>query len=55
MFNESVKSTVAAIPNQINISDDLFVFGSSIEEHDKALHAVLNRFKEKGLTVNANK
>ena len=55
VFNESVKSTVADIPNQINISDDLFVFGSSIEEHDKALHAVLNRFKEKGLTVNANK
>ena len=55
IFNEKVKSTVADIPNQINVSDDLFVFGSNVNEHDKAFHGVLKRFEEKGLTVNADK
>ena len=38
-----------------NICDDLVVHGKDLAEHDKNLFALLDRLKEKGLTLNANK
>ena len=38
-----------------NISDDIIVHGRNTEEHDKRLQRVLERLKEKNLTLNAGK
>ena len=38
-----------------NLADDLIVHGCGIKEHDRNLHAVLTRLKEKGLTLNGDK
>ena len=38
-----------------NIADDLIVHGINLEAHDKNLHAVLKRLREKGLTLNGEK
>ena len=38
-----------------NLTDDLIVHGCGIKEHDRNLHAVLTRLKEKGLTLNGDK
>ena len=38
-----------------NLADDLIVHGCGMKEHDRNLHAVLTRLKEKGLTLNGNK
>ena len=40
---------------ETNLADDLIVRGPCIEEHDRNLHAVLTRLKEKGLTLNGEK
>ena len=38
-----------------NLADDLIVHGCGIKEHDRNLHAVLTRLKEKGLTLKGDK
>ena len=38
-----------------NLADDFIVHGRGIKEHDRNLHAVLTRLKEKGLTLNGDK
>lgn len=38
-----------------NLADDLIVHGCGIKEHDRNLHAILTRLKEKGLTLNGDK
>jgi len=38
-----------------NIADDLIIHGNGVEEHDKRLSAVLDRLRDIGLTLNANK
>ena len=42
---------LAGIENQVNISDDIMVGGSTVE-HDAALAKVLERLRENGITVN---
>ena len=39
----------------MNIADDLLVYGSSVEEHDRNLRALLDRCRDKNLTLNPNK
>jgi hypothetical protein len=55
VFQKAVQSVIAGIPGVRNISDDIIVFGKSKQDHDTALHAVLSRLHEQGLTVNAEK
>ena len=43
------------IPNAINISDDIIIFGQTQADHDEALRAVFERFSHIGLTLNQNK
>jgi len=38
-----------------NIADDLIVHGADLEEHDRNLHAVLQRLRESGLALNGEK
>ena len=51
VFEMIIKDTIKGLPGVINIADDLLIFGSTIEEHDKNLLAVLDRYKEIGLTL----
>ena len=55
VFERIIKDMIKGLPGVINIADDLLIFGSTIEEHDKNLLAVLDRCKEIGLTLNPRK
>ena len=55
VFEMIIKDMIKGLPGVINIADDLLIFGSTIEEHDKNLLAVLERCKEIGLTLNPRK
>ena len=55
VFKMIIKDIIKGLPGVINIADDLLIFGSTIEEHDKNLVAVLERCKEIGLTLNPRK
>ena len=55
VFEMIIKDMIKGLPGVINIADDLLIFGSTIEEHDKNLLAVLDRCKEIGLTLNPKK
>ena len=54
-FQYVIATAINDIPNVKNISDDIVIFGKNVEEHDKALHAVLNRFQELNLTLRKDK
>ena len=43
---------LAGIEGADNISDDIIVHGEDQASHDKALHAVMRRISDNGLTVN---
>jgi len=46
-----ISEQIRDIPGAINISDDIIIFGKTQQTHDQALHAVLQRFSEVGLTI----
>lgn len=46
---------IEGLENVVNITDDLLVWGDSIEEHDHRLRQVLERAKEHNLNLNKNK
>ena len=54
-YQKIVKDVLRDCKGVANIADDLIVHGCGIEEHDKNLLAVLNRLRERGLTLNASK
>ena len=55
VFEMIIKDMIKGLPGVVNIADDLLIFGSNIEEHDRNLLAVLERCKEIGLTSNPKK
>ena len=54
-FEMIIKDMIKGLPGVVNIADDLLIFGSNVEEHDRNLLAVLERCKEIGLTLNPKK
>ena len=46
---------MSGIQGAINISDDILVYGSSQEDHDRALRVTFQRLREKGLTLHPQK
>ena len=54
-FQRLIDATFGDIPNTVGIADDLVVFGSTEAEHDKALHNVLQRARERGPKFNEDK
>ena len=55
VFEMIIKDMIKGLSGVINIADDLLIFGSTIEEYDRNLLAVLERCKEIGLTLNPKK
>ena len=54
-YQQIIQQLVTDIPGVHNISDDVIVHGANQEEHDQRLVKVLNRFQERGLTLNKEK
>ncbi len=43
------------IPGVIQIVDDCLIYGETVAQHDAALHAVVNRLLDHGLTLHKEK
>ena len=55
IFQNEIDKPYTDWMDAINISDDIIIFGKSQQEHDKNLEAVLERLRQKNLTLNRNK
>ena len=55
IYQRIIQQVVHDIPGCRNISDDIIVFGKNKQNHDKALRAVLQRLRERNLTLNKEK
>ena len=55
IFQHIISEQIRDVPGSINISDDIIVFGKTKQSHDQALHAVLRRFADAGLTISPEK
>ncbi|CAF1012738.1 unnamed protein product, partial [Brachionus calyciflorus] len=55
IFQKIIEQVLSGLDGALNFSDDIIVFGSSKEEHDRRLNAVLDRLERSGLTVNESK
>ena len=55
IFQHVISEQIRDIPNTINISYDIIIFGQTQADHDEALRAVFERFSHIGLTLNQNK
>ena len=55
LFQHVVSEQIRDIPNVMNVSDDIIIFGKTKQEHDNALEAVFNRFAKIGLTLDKKK
>lgn len=55
IFAETLRVMLEDLPGQVNMADDILVFGRSKSEHLKNLLAVLQRLEENGLTLNIDK
>ena len=55
IFQNTISQTIQDISNAKNMSDDVIIWGKTLEEHNTALTKVLQRFEEKGITLNEGK
>ena len=55
MFQEAIRQSLNGLNGVVNFSDDILVHGKTKQEHDENLKQVLQRLKEKNLTLNPNK
>ena len=55
IYQCEIERVLAGIKGADNISDDIIVHGEDQASHDKALHAVMRRISDNGLTVNLEK
>ena len=51
-YQRIISDVIRGCKGVANIADDLIVHGKDAGEHDKNLHAVLQRLRERGLTLN---
>ena len=54
-YQRIISDVIHGFKGVANIADDLIVHGKDAGEHDKNLHAVLQRLRERGLTLNGAK
>ena len=55
IFQNTLKQLLQGIDGVRNIADDIIIFGSKHEEHNKALEECLLRLETHGLTLNLSK
>uniref|UniRef100_A0A3B5PS62 Gypsy retrotransposon integrase-like protein 1 n=1 Tax=Xiphophorus maculatus TaxID=8083 RepID=A0A3B5PS62_XIPMA len=54
-FQKMMETVLKGLPGVHNYLDDVIVAGSSLQEHDRRLRAVLQRLTDAGLTLNMQK
>ena len=54
-YQRIISGVIRGCKGVANIADDLIVHGNEAGEHHKNLHAVLQRLRERGLTLNGAK
>lgn len=52
IFQEAIRKVIHYIPNALNYSDDILVYGATMQEHDKALDRVCHALLDANLTLN---
>eukprot|EP00795_Rhopilema_esculentum_P010266 gene10266-18960_t len=55
IFQNTISHTIQDVSNTKNMFDDVIIWGKTLEEHNTALEKVLQRFEEKGITLNEGK
>uniref|UniRef100_H2ZZ81 Gypsy retrotransposon integrase-like protein 1 n=1 Tax=Latimeria chalumnae TaxID=7897 RepID=H2ZZ81_LATCH len=55
IFQNAIRETLSGLKGALSISDDILVYGVSTEDHNTNLQDVLQRLREKGLTLNKQK
>jgi hypothetical protein len=55
LYQHIIQQVLQGCDGAYSISDDLVVHGQSMEEHDARLNKVMERLREKGLTLNPDK
>ena len=55
IFNKRMDSIIDGLPGVAKSTDELLVYGKIVEEHDSPLNQVLQRFKDKKVTLNKSK
>ena len=54
-FQKAMDDVLQDLPGIVSIADDITVYGSDDQVHDKNLHLLMERAREKGLVFNPNK
>lgn len=54
-FQKIIEQILCGLKNVKNFQDDMIVWGKDVEEHDKALEAVLKRLREFNVLLNDKK
>lgn len=52
VFQHAMDQLLDGLPGVISIADDIVVHGTSREDHDRNIHGLMNRAKERGLVFN---
>ncbi|GAB1601043.1 hypothetical protein Ahia01_000382500 [Argonauta hians] len=55
VFQEAICQALNGLPGVTNVSDDILVFGKDQQSHETNLRGVLQRLREKNLTLNRDK
>ena len=55
LYQHIIQQILQGFDGAYNISDDIIVHGRSVEEHDARLNKVMERLREKDLTLNSDK
>ena len=51
----STRHRYEGLPGVLSIADDITVYGKDEQEHDRNLHLLMQRARERGLVFNASK
>ncbi|CAB4022188.1 Transposon Tf2-9 poly, partial [Paramuricea clavata] len=54
-YQKIISDVIQGCNGVANIADDLIVYGCDLQEHDRNLHAVLQRLRDSGMTLNGDK
>ena len=55
VHSKCIEYVIVDCPGTVNISDNIFIFGKTLSEHDENLDNVLTKLKQHGLWLNPNK
>ena len=55
MFQDAIRDTLSGLVGVTNVSDDILIYSSTLEEHHARLRATLQRLVDNGLTLHQNK